>query len=111
DERDWEQFHAPKNLAMALSVETAELLEHFQWLGEAESRRLAPETLAKVGEEMADVLLYLVRLSDQLGIDLVQEAKRKMAPNAQKYPVERARGSSRKYTALQAPAGLHPVRL
>ncbi len=100
DERDWDQFHAPKNLAMALSVEAAELLEHFQWLGEDESRTLPPETLAKVGEEMADVLLYLVRLADKLGVDLAQAARRKMQLNAQKYPVERARGSSRKYTDL-----------
>lgn len=100
DERDWDQFHAPKNLAMALSVEAAELLEHFQWLGEDESRRLPPETLAKVGEEMADVLLYLVRLADKLDVDLVQAAKRKMQLNAQKYPVERARGTSRKYTEI-----------
>jgi NTP pyrophosphatase (non-canonical NTP hydrolase) len=100
DERDWDQFHAPKNLAMALSVEAAELLEHFQWMGEDASRRLAPETLAKVGEEMADVLLYLVRLADKLDVDLVQAAKRKMQLNAQKYPVDRARGSSRKYTDL-----------
>ena len=100
DERDWDQFHAPKNLAMALSVEAAELLEHFQWLGEDESRRLPPETLAKVGEEMADVLLYLVRLADKLDVDLVRAAKAKMQLNAQKYPVDRARGSSRKYTEL-----------
>jgi len=100
DERDWDQFHAPKNLAMALSVEAAELLEHFQWLGEDESRRLPPETLAKVGEEMADVLLYLVRLADKLEVDLAQAARRKMQLNAQKYPVDRARGTSRKYTDL-----------
>lgn len=100
DERDWDQFHAPKNLVMALSVEAAELLEHFQWMGEEQSRRLPPETLAKVGEEMADVLLYLVRLADRLDVDLVQAAKRKMQLNAQKYPAERARGTSRKYTEL-----------
>ncbi|RPH67289.1 MAG: nucleotide pyrophosphohydrolase [Burkholderiales bacterium] len=100
DERDWDQFHAPKNLAMALSVEAAELLEHFQWLGEDESRRLPPEMLAKVGEEMADVLLYLVRLADKLDVDLVKAARHKMQLNAQKYPVDRARGSSRKYTEL-----------
>ncbi|MCC7060063.1 MAG: nucleotide pyrophosphohydrolase [Burkholderiaceae bacterium] len=98
DERDWNQFHAPKNLAMALSVEAAELLEHFQWMGEAESNRLAPDKLAQVSQEMADVLLYLVRLADRLGVDLAAEARRKMALNAQKYPVELARGSSRKYS-------------
>jgi NTP pyrophosphatase (non-canonical NTP hydrolase) len=100
DERDWDQFHAPKNLAMALSVEAAELLEHFQWLGEDESRRLSPEKLAQVGEEMADVLLYLVRLADKLGIDLVQAGWSKMQANARKYPAHLARGSSRKYTEL-----------
>ncbi|MCL4774607.1 MAG: nucleotide pyrophosphohydrolase [Burkholderiaceae bacterium] len=100
DERDWEQFHAPKNLAAALCVEAAELLEHFQWMTEDASRGLPAETLAKVGEEMADVLLYLVRLADKLDVDLVQAARRKMQLNAQKYPVERARGSSRKYTEI-----------
>ena len=100
DERDWDQFHAPKNLAMALSVEAAELLEHFQWLGEDESRRLPPEKLAQVSDEMADVLLYLVRLADKLDVDLVAAARRKMQVNAQKYPPERARGTSRKYTEL-----------
>ncbi|MBN9463518.1 MAG: nucleotide pyrophosphohydrolase [Burkholderiales bacterium] len=100
DERDWDRFHAPKNLAMALSVEAAELLEHFQWLGEEESKRLSPEKLAQVGEEMADVLLYLVRLADKLGIDLAQAARRKMRVNAQKYPAHLAHGSRRKYTEL-----------
>jgi len=99
-ERDWEQFHAPKNLAIALSVEAAELLEHFQWLGEDASKSLAPEQLAEVGEEMADVLLYLIRLADKLDVDLLQAAARKMELNAKKYPVEKAHGSSRKYTRL-----------
>lgn len=100
DERDWGQFHAPKNLAMALSVEAAELLEHFQWMGEEQSRRLSREKLAQVSEEMADVLLYLVRLADQLGVDLAAAARLKMRANAAKYPPERARGTSRKYTEL-----------
>jgi NTP pyrophosphatase (non-canonical NTP hydrolase) len=100
DERDWDQFHAPKNLAMALSVEAAELLEHFQWLGEDESRRLPAKKLAQVSDEMADVLLYLVRLADKLDVDLAAAARRKMQVNAQKYPPERARGTSRKYTEL-----------
>lgn len=100
DERDWDQFHAPKNLAMALSVEAAELLEHFQWLGEDASRRLPPEKLAQVSDEMADVLLYLVRLADKLDVDLAAAARRKMQVNAVKYPPERARGTSRKYTEL-----------
>ncbi len=97
DERDWGQFHAPKNLASALIVEAGELLEHFQWLSEEQSRRLPPERLAAVGAEMADVLLYLVRLADVLGVDLIAAAQAKMALNATRYPVERARGSSRKH--------------
>jgi NTP pyrophosphatase (non-canonical NTP hydrolase) len=99
-ERDWEQFHSPKNLAIALSVEAAELLERFQWLGEQDSRSLSPEQLAGVRDELADVLLYLVRLADKLDVDLLEAAKRKIDANAKKYPVEKARGSSRKYTDL-----------
>jgi dCTP diphosphatase len=99
-ERDWDQFHAPKNLAMALSVEVSELLEHFQWLGEGASGELAPATLARVREEAADVLIYLIRLADKLDIDLAAAARDKIAANALKYPVEKARGSIRKYTEL-----------
>jgi len=97
-ERDWQQFHAPKNLAMALSVEAGELLEHFQWLSEDASRRLPAGDLAKVREELADVLLYLVRLADELGVDLAVAARDKIELNARKYPVDRARGTSRKST-------------
>ena len=99
-DRDWDQFHSPKNLASALAVEAAELLEHFQWLTEAESQQLPPEALNEVGNEVADVLLYLIRISDKLGIDLIAAAKAKIVLNADKYPVEKARGSSRKYTEL-----------
>jgi dCTP diphosphatase len=99
-ERDWQQFHAPKNLAMALSVEVAELLEHFQWLSEDASRRLPADAQAQVREELADVLLYLVRLADELGVDLAAAASDKIALNALKYPVDRARGTSRKSTEL-----------
>ena len=99
-ERDWDQFHSPKNLAAALAVEASELLEHFQWLTEAQSQQLPPETLDEVRAEVADVLLYLIRISDKLGIDLVEAAKAKIVLNAEKYPVEKARGSSKKYTAL-----------
>src|SRR5579862_9176283 len=77
-ERDWDQFHSPKNLAMALSVEAAELLEHFQWLSEQASRELAAEPRAEVAAEMADVLIYLVRLADTLGVDLLQAAQAKL---------------------------------
>ena len=99
-ERDWDQFHSPKNLAAALAVEAAELLEHFQWLTEAESQQLRPEALAAVRAEVADVLLYLIRISDKLGIDLIAAANAKIVLNAEKYPVDKARGSSKKYTEL-----------
>ena len=99
-ERDWDQFHSPRNLATALAVEAAELLEPFQWLGESESRELPPAARAAVEEEMADVLLYLVRLADRLDVDLVEAARTKMVRNAGKYPVEKSRGSSRKYDEL-----------
>jgi len=99
-ERDWDQFHAPKNLAMALAVEAAELLEVFQWMTDAGSRTLAPTAQAAASEEIADVLLYLVRLADVLGIDPLAAAERKMVANAEKYPVAKARGTSRKYTDL-----------
>ena len=98
--RDWDQFHSPKNLAMALSGEAGELLEIFQWLTEEQSRRLAPEAQAAASEEIADVLLYLVRLADQLGIDPIAAAQRKIVANAQRYPAEKARGSNKKYTEL-----------
>jgi|SRR5688572_18895127 len=99
-DRDWNQFHSPKNLAIALNVEAAELLEHFQWMSDAESAALAAEQQAKVREEAADVLLYLIRLADKLGIDLLSAASEKIALNAKKYPIEKARGSNKKYTEL-----------
>lgn len=98
EERDWDQFHSPKNLAIALSVEAAELLEHFQWMSDSESTKLTPERLAQVREEIADVLLYLVRLADKLDVDLVTAACDKLAVNAKKYPADRVRGSHKKYT-------------
>ena len=96
--RDWDQFHSPKNLASALSVEAAELLEHFQWLTEEQSRNLSATKKAEVGAEAADVLLYLLQLCDKLQIDLMEAARNKLIVNGQKYPVDRAHGSSRKYT-------------
>jgi dCTP diphosphatase len=99
-ERDWDKFHSPKNLAMALSVEAAELLENFQWLSEEQSRHLPPDALAAVSEEIADILLYLIRLSDKLDIDPIAAANKKLARNADKYPVDKARGTSKKYTEL-----------
>jgi NTP pyrophosphatase (non-canonical NTP hydrolase) len=97
-ERDWEQFHSPKNLAMALIVEAAELVEHFQWLTEAESRALPPDKREPVAQELADVFIYLVRLADRLDIDLLDAAERKIVLNARKYPADRVRGSARKST-------------
>jgi NTP pyrophosphatase (non-canonical NTP hydrolase) len=99
-EREWERFHTPKNLAAALSVEASELLEPFQWLTDEASAALPPETLEAVRREMADVLLYLIRLADRLDVDLVQAARDKMVLNALKYPVEKARGNSRRSDAL-----------
>ena len=97
-ERDWEQFHSPKNLAMALIVEAAELVEHFQWLKQEESFELPADKREAVEHELADILVYLVRIADRLDIDLLRAAGRKMAANGVKYPVEKARGNSKKYT-------------
>lgn len=99
-ERDWQQFHSPKNLASALVVEAGELLEHFQWMPEAQSRSLSSEKCDAVGAEVADVLLYLIQLSSALGIDPVAAAQAKLKLNAQRYPVALARGSSKKYDEL-----------
>ena len=99
-ERDWEQFHSPKNLASALVVEAGELLEHFQWMTEQQSRALASEKLDAVAAEIADVLLYLIQLSAALGIDPIAAAQLKLERNEQKYPVDRARGNSKKYDEL-----------
>jgi NTP pyrophosphatase (non-canonical NTP hydrolase) len=99
-EREWQQFHSPKNLASALVVEAGELLEHFQWLTEAQSRSLAPEKGEAVSAEIADVLLYLIQLANALGVDPIAAAQAKLRLNAQKYPVDLARGSSKKYDEL-----------
>ena len=97
-ERDWEKFHSPKNLAMALSVEAAELVEEFQWLTEQQSLVLDAERRERVRLELADVFIYLLRISDRLGIDLLAAADAKIALNERKYPAERVRGDARKYT-------------
>ena len=97
-DRDWDQFHSPKNLAMALVAEAGELAAEFQWLTEAESGAPKPEELARIRAESADVLNYLVRLADKLGIDLLAAANEKIKDNERRYPVERVRGSSKKYT-------------
>lgn len=99
-ERDWEQFHTPKNLAMALSVETSELLEHFQWLTPEQSLQLGAPEKTEIGYEIADVLIYLTRLADVLGIDPIQAAADKILINAAKYPVEKSRGHNTKYDKL-----------
>lgn len=99
-EREWQQFHSPKNLASALVVEAGELLEHFQWLTEQQSRTLSPEKRGAVAAEAADVLLYLIQLSSAVGIDLIASAYAKLEQNESKYPVELARGTSKKYDEL-----------
>jgi NTP pyrophosphatase (non-canonical NTP hydrolase) len=99
-ERDWEQFHSPKNLSMALAVEAAELLEHFQWLTEQESSDLDPETWKKVREEIGDVQIYLARLADRLGISPLEAAMEKLEINKNKYPSDKVRGKAKKYTDL-----------
>ena len=101
-DRDWDQFHSPKNLSMALIAETAELLEHFQWLTEEQSASLPEDKLAEVREELADILIYLVRLADKLDTDLFQAAIRKIEKNEKKYPVEKAKGTAKKYTELDS---------
>lgn len=99
-DRDWVQYHSPKNLVMALSGEVGELSEVFQWMTEADSKEAGrdPNTAQAVRDELADVLLYLVRLADVLGVDLNAAVSAKLRTNAAKYPVSIARGSSRKYT-------------
>jgi NTP pyrophosphatase (non-canonical NTP hydrolase) len=96
--RDWERFHSPKNLAMALSVEASELVELFQWLTAEESDAPDPERRRRVAEELADVLWFLVRLADRLDIDLLEAAELKLAVNEKKYPADRVRGKSAKYS-------------
>lgn len=101
--RDWEQFHSPKNLAMALTVEAAELQECFQWLTEAQSQALTAEQLTAVRDEIADVQLYLIRLAGQVGVDIEQACWDKMKKNDAKYPADRVQGSAQKYTAYEDP--------
>jgi NTP pyrophosphatase (non-canonical NTP hydrolase) len=100
-ERDWEQFHSPKNLAMALSVEVAEVVEQFQWLTEDQSRNLPPEKLAEIREEIGDVMIYLTELADKLGIDPLEAARAKLEINKQKYPANLVKGKASKYTEYQ----------
>ncbi len=97
-ERDWAQFHTPKNLAMAMIVEAAELVEQFQWDTPQESQQLSPEKREAVAHELADTFVYLLRIAEVLKIDLIDATNRKIELNAQKYPVEKARGSNARYT-------------
>ena len=100
-ERDWEQFHSPKNLSMALSVEVAELVEVFQWLTQEQSRRLSPAKKQAVEEEIGDVTILLLMLADELGVDVLEAARKKLQRNRAKYPVEKARGRAEKYNELE----------
>lgn len=94
--RDWEQFHSPKNLSMALIAEAAELVEHFQWLTQEQSEQLPVEKLEEVRMELADIQIYLLRLAERLGVDLIAAAQEKMAINERRYPAEKVRGSARR---------------
>ena len=96
DKRDWQQFHSPKNLCMALIAEAAELVEHFQWLTEKQSWQLEPGKKTAVSLELADILIYLVRTADQLDIDLIASALDKIKINEQRYPVDKVRGKARR---------------
>ncbi|KQT37244.1 MULTISPECIES: nucleotide pyrophosphohydrolase [unclassified Methylophilus] len=99
--RDWAQFHSPKNLAMAMIVEAAEVVEHFQWMTEQESHQLDEATKEKVGHELADTFVYLMRIAEVCGIDLIAATNAKIDLNAQKYPIEKCKGSNDKYTKYQ----------
>jgi NTP pyrophosphatase (non-canonical NTP hydrolase) len=97
-EREWEQFHTPKNLSMSIAIEAAELMEHFQWLTVEESKNLPPDALVDLGEELADIVIYALSLSNVLGLDLTDTVLAKMEKNIRKYPSEKVRGKSHKYT-------------
>ncbi len=101
-ERDWEQFHSPKNLSMALAAEAAELMEHFLWASPEESRAVAsdPAKRAKIAEELADVVIYALEFANITGLDVAASIEAKIAANAKKYPVEKSKGRSAKYTEL-----------
>lgn len=100
-ERDWQQFHTPKNLSMSIAIEAAELMEHFQWLTVEQSKSLGPEALGEIGEELADIVIYSLSLSNVLGLDLAQTVEAKVEKNIRKYPKDKVRGKSHKYTYYQ----------
>ena len=97
DDRDWDQFHSPKNLSMALSVEASELVECFQWLTEEQSQNLSPEQLSATIDEIADVQIYLLRIATKLNVNMLDAVNQKIKKNALKYPVDKVKGSSKKY--------------
>ena len=99
-ERDWDQFHSPKNLAMALSVEVSELIEHFQWLTQEESRNLNADKVKAIKDEIADIMIFLTMIADKFGIDVLEAAKEKIKINEKKYPIAKSKGLSNKYTEL-----------
>lgn len=101
EERDWTQFHSPKNLSMAMIVEAGEVVEHFQWITEADSKNLDAEKKEQVGQELSDTFVYLLRIAEVCGIDLIDAANKKIDLNAKKYPVEKAKGSNAKYTKYE----------
>lgn len=105
DDRDWDQFHSPKNLAMALNVEASELLELFQWLTEEQSRSLPSDKRKAVEDEIGDIQIYLIRIADKLGVNLLAATRAKIAQNEKKYPADRVRGSAKKYTEYIRRAG------
>jgi NTP pyrophosphatase (non-canonical NTP hydrolase) len=100
-DRDWEQFHSPKNLSMAMIVEAGEVVEHFQWMTEEDSKNLDAEKKEQVGQELSDTFVYLLRIAEVCGIDLIEVANKKMDLNAKKYPVEKAKSSNAKYTEYE----------
>jgi dCTP diphosphatase len=100
-ERDWEQFHSPKNLSMSISIEAAELMEHFQWLTVEQSEQLDPQALQEIGEELADIVLYSLSMANHLQIDLSETVLAKMSKNERKYPQDQVRGKAHKYTYYQ----------
>lgn len=101
-ERDWEQFHSPKNLAMALAVEASELMEIFQWMSQEDSKTLSSDLVESVAQEIADVQIYLARIADVLGVDIEKAVEAKLQTNKEKYPADRVRGSSKKYTSYES---------
>ena len=101
EDRDWDQFHSPKNLSMALAIEASEIMEIFQWLTEEQSKNLPAKKMAENSDEIGDAMILLLNLSDKLGIDPIAAAKEKLKINAAKYPVDKAKGKADKYTEYE----------